>query len=317
MANRTAYFLVGSTAVGKTAVAHWIARKESFEVLSADSMLVYKGMDIGTAKPDPIARTQVRYHGIDITSPNQSSNLAQWLGVADEAFRNAQAPLIVTGGTGLYMRSLVEGLAEGPPPNSEKRARWEALYEERGLGALQEMLCSKHPDMYASLADPENPRRLIRALEFAEAGIRTRPEQWDARPSHSPFVGLSMKPPLLHSRIETRIREMYRGGLLEEVARLTDTYPTWSDTARQAIGYAEAVAVRNGDMTLEDAIEKSVTRTRQLAKRQRTWFNHQANVEWLDVESSTHIEEVGNRVRDAWNTIGPTEIKRVGETSNE
>jgi len=317
MANRTAFFLVGPTAVGKTAVAHWIARQESFEILSADSMLVYKGMNIGTAKPNAIARNEVRYHGIDITSPDQSSNLTQWLLAANEAFRIAKAPLIVTGGTGLYLRCLVEGLAEGPPPNYDQRSRWKALYDERGLAALQELLRSSHPNMYASLSDTGNPRRLIRALELAEAGIRTRPDQWDAQPSHRPFAGLSMNSPLLHSRIEARIRQMYREGLLEEVARLMDKYPVLSGTARQAIGYAEAVAVRNGDLMLEEAIEKGVVRTRQLAKRQRTWFNHQANVEWITVESSSNVEKVGTRVRDAWNTLGPTEIKWGGGRSSE
>ena len=317
MAHRTAFFLVGPTAVGKTAVAHWIARQESFEILSADSMLVYKGMDIGTAKPDSIARSEVRYHGIDITSPDQSSSLAQWILTADEAFRVAKAPLIVTGGTGLYLRSLVEGFAEGPPPNFEKRSEWEALYDERGLVALQELLRSSHPKMYASLSDTGNPRRLIRSLELAAAGISTRPDQWDAQPSHTPFVGLSMNSSLLHSRIEARIRQMYREGLLEELAQLTDKYPMLSGTASQAIGYAEAMAVRNGDLMLEEAIEKGVIRTRKLAKRQRTWFNHQANVEWVPVESPNNVEEVCNRVRETWNTLGPTEIKWSGGRSSE
>lgn len=317
MANPSAYFLVGPTAVGKTAVAHWIAQKESFEILSADSMLVYRGMDIGTAKPDVETRNAVRYYGIDIASPDQPSNLAEWLVAAESAFRNARAPIIVTGGTGLYLRGLVEGLAKGPPPNLEERAQWQALYETHGLTALQEKLRSTHPDMYASLRDPGNPRRLIRAFESAEAGLHTSPEQWNTEPSHRPFIGLKMDPLLLQSRIESRVRQMYRLGLLEEVARLTDAHPAWSDSARQAIGYAEAAAVRNGNKTLEAAIEKSVTRTRQLAKRQRTWFKHQANVEWIDVDSETTVEEAGQRVLDAWTVFGPTEVNAVGGLSSE
>ncbi len=305
---QTAYFLVGPTATGKTSVAQHIAEQESCRVVSADSMLVYRGMDIGTAKPAPEALSRVTHYGIDITTPDHVSHVEAWLQAVTPAFAGdvAAESLLVTGGTGLYLRCLVEGLNTGAAPDCLKREHWEDLLEEKGVEALQGELQAADPERYEALADKQNPRRLIRALE--SAGDQVAERDWAQTPQHVPFAGLDMDPELLNSRIESRVRDMYRRGLVEEVQQLMDRYPSWSDTARQAIGYSEAVQHMAGDLDLEEAVDRTTIRTRQLAKRQRTWFRNQANVEWITVEADMEVDDIARAVMRVWEEHGPTPV---------
>jgi tRNA dimethylallyltransferase len=306
----SAWFLVGPTAVGKTAVAQWIAERKGWDILSADSMLVYRGMDIGTAKPSPADRLRVRYFGIDLVEPDACFSCAQYVASARTALAGAAAAgrqVIVTGGTGLYIRGLLGGLDVASPPDPARRAHWNRLFEEKGIAALQDALRGLDPEAYARLADPGNSRRVIRALEFAEAGAGG-PRAWRVDPAGAPLAGLLMPAPELNSGIESRVGEMYRIGLVDEVRGLLERYGGLSETARQAIGYAEAIDVIEGRCTVEAAAARTASRTRQYAKRQRTWFRHQVDVAWVDVARGMTTDEIAQRVLAQWDKHGPSYI---------
>mgnify|MGYP000457008932 CR=1 FL=1 len=311
------FFLVGATASGKTAVAHCLAEQLGGEILSADSMLVYAGMDIGTAKPDAAARRRVRYHGLDLTTPDQPFSVGRYLAsvrlsLADSPAARTPRPeggLLVAGGTGLYARALTQGLADAPPANPSVRAYWTDVLEEQGLEPLQAELQRRSPGLYGALADPQNPRRLIRALELAAAGLGRREPTWAAAAPSAPLAGLRRAPEDLNRRIEERVRAMFRGGFVDEVRVLQARWPQTSETARQAIGYAEARAYLAGALSLAQAEEQTVIRTRQLAKRQRTWFAHQADVRWIDAAPDEPAESLARRVLEHWRTHGPTALR--------
>lgn len=306
----SAYFLVGPTAVGKTAVAQLAAERQGWEILSADSMLVYRGMDVATDKPGSEQRRRVPYHGLDLVAPDAAFSVGEYLRHARQVFENARArgkTLLVAGGTGLYVKCLTEGLAELPAADAGVRARAERILREGGLEALQAALRDADRGRYEALGEgASNPRRLIRAMELAAQSSPVR-TTWSGTPS-APLVGLRMEPALLRDRIERRVRRMYEGGLLEEVERLLTLHPGFSSTARQAIGYKEALAVRAGDSTLDEAIARTVARTRQLAKRQMTWFRHQARVEWVTVVNDSTTEELAGEVLRLWSRYGPPPV---------
>jgi tRNA dimethylallyltransferase len=306
-----ARFLVGPTATGKSAVAQWIAEREGFEILSADSMLVYRGMDIGTAKPTPEERGRVRYWGVDVVSAGEPFNVARFLEEARRCFESAHArgmKVLVVGGTGLYIKALVDGLAGVPAADESARAGRRAVLEELGVEGLQRELRSRNPAWYAALPDPANSRRLIRALELIESGWERPPATWRGADGKPGLVGLSMVRGQLRERIAARVATMYAQGLLDETRGLLAEGFGASPTARQAVGYAEAIACVEGKVSRELAIERTVQRTRQLAKRQMTWFRHQVAVQWIDVGPSQPVEEVAARVRAEWEKLGATPV---------
>lgn len=296
-----AYFLVGPTAAGKSAVAHTLALRRNCAVLSVDSMLVYKGMDIGTDKPPLADRRAVTYLGLDIVEPDHDFNLQVYLDSVRAAASVLDQPMIAAGGTGLYVRCLLEGLRESAPPDPVIRSEAEAALAQGGVAALQELVRTRKPANWAALRDPENPRRLIRALEVAD-GVRPA---WSRPPA---VTGLRLESKVLQGRIEARVRRMYENGLLDEVRCLREKYPAWSETALQAIGYAEALAVLDGRRSLPDAMQATIIRTRQLAKRQMTWFRHQLQVHWIDVGSDDDAESIANRVKAHWEKHAPSEL---------
>ena len=303
------FFLVGPTAAGKSAVAQHIAETQKCDILSADSMLVYRGMDIGTAKPSKDERARVAYGGLDLANPDEAFSVGQYIENARGFLGGTSATArmsIVTGGTGLYVKCLTEGLARLPPANPVLRSWAEALLEKDGVAALQKVLRERDAARYEALQDKNNPRRLIRALELA-GREPDHSKTWSTKPS-VPMIGLEVDPELLLANIRTRVRKMYDSGLLDEVDRLLSSYSQLSETASQAIGYAEAIAVRQGLMRLEDAIAKTTVRTRQLAKRQMTWFRHQANVIWISVGKNSTIEQLAGQVLAQWKQYGPTPV---------
>ncbi len=311
-----AWILAGATATGKTAAAQIVAAEAGCSILSADAMLVYRGMDIGTAKPSAAERGNVSYYGIDLASPSEIFSTGLWLAdarraldVAGHALTDSPASgdLIAVGGTGLYLKALTEGL-EGSPADPEARARWQALYEREGLDALRDALLARAPEALTQLSDPSNPRRLIRALEHLDARGNL-PDQWQKQTASSPIVVLSLPRDQLHARIKRRVETMFKQGLLDEVRTLRATYPAWSSTASQAIGYAEAGAVLDGTLKPREAVERIAARTRQLAKRQETWFRHQANAVWLTIDDNDPPERVARRVLDTWRQHGPTSVR--------
>ncbi len=305
-----AAFLVGPTAAGKSAVAEWLAERHGCRILSADSMQVYRGMDIGTAKPAAGVLSRVRYDGLDLADPDAPFSVWAYRTAALEALRQAAEAgerVIVAGGSGLYVRSLTHGLDRLPGPSGESRGRWQAELAAGGVAALQERLRRLSPAWLAALDDPANPRRLVRALELAEAGAAP-PERRRAAEGGGMLVGLEVPPAELNSRIERRVREMYGAGLLDEVRALRERWGCLSPTAAQAIGYAEALQVLDGRCRVEEAMARTVVRTRQLAKRQRTWFRHQARVTWIDAGGGAGLETVAARVWEAWARHGWTDI---------
>ncbi len=307
-----AWLLAGATATGKTAAAQLLAERLGCAVLSADAMLVYRGMDIGTAKPSPAERGRVPYFGIDLVTPAEPFSTGLWLADAaraisrDTGASSVNPSLIAVGGTGLYLRALTDGL-DGAAADPAARARWQALYEREGLPALQRALADRDPGALAALADPANPRRLIRALEHLDAR-GSLPEQWRRGTPASPVAVLRLPREQLHARIARRVAAMFKAGLVDEARALRQAYPAWSPTASQAIGYAEACALLDGALTPAAAAERTVVRTRQLAKRQETWFRHQTQAVWIDIDDTDPPARVAERVLDTWRQHGPTPL---------
>jgi len=306
----SAYFLVGVTACGKSAVAELLAEREGHELLSADSMQVYRGMDIGTAKPPPEERSRVIYHGLDLVTPDLPFSTWEFREHALEVLgANAAAgkKTVVVGGSGLYVKSLTSGLRETPGADPSVRERWTDVLEREGIGALQEALKGMPGGIYESIADKQNPRRLLRALEMAEAGVTDLNATWGG-PGDTPMAGLRMGREDLETRIRARVIDMYNRGLVAEVEGLLEKYGPLSASARKAIGYAEVLDLLAGCRTRDEAIERTVVRTRQLAKRQQTWFNHQANVVWIETEAATPVALTAERVAAHWREHGPVPV---------
>ena len=281
--------LAGATATGKSALAQYLAERHGAAILSADAMLVYRGMDIGTAKPTADERARVPYYGLDCVTPADPFSVAQWLERARAV--PTDRPIIAVGGTGLYFSARLRGLDETAPADPARRAELAAL----PLPELQARL-APHRDRLPP-GDWANPRRLVRALEILESG-RSLPDRWIAAPK-PPLLALTWPRPLLHERIVRRVQAMYRDGLLDETEALLRRHPVWSPTARGAIGYAEAADCLAGRCTREEAMERTIIRTRQLARRQETYLRHQFDVTWLPAVPGDTPETLAPRLLDA------------------
>ena len=306
----SAHILVGPTASGKSAVAQHIAQdaRPTRPILSADSMTVYRGMDLGTAKPDPAERATVPSFGFDLVDPDQPFSVGDYLSAvraAAPAIAACRATPIVVGGTGLYVKCLLDGLDSAAVADPIHRAAAEALLAAEGLPALQAATRALDPVQYARLRDPENPRRVLRAYELLASGNPL--PSFDERPKPK-IAGLRLPPDELRGRIERRARQMFAYGLVEEVRALRAKYPALSDTARHAIGYQEAAQVLDGQLSEEQAIYRTAIRTRQYAKRQLTWFRHQADVVWVDVGPRDNVERLSGKVRQIWASHGPAPL---------
>ncbi|WP_372796567.1 tRNA (adenosine(37)-N6)-dimethylallyltransferase MiaA [Pontiella sp.] len=293
-----AFFIIGPTASGKSAVAQHIAEREGQLIVSADSMNIYRGMDIGTAKPTPADRKNANYAGFDLAEPTEKFSVAAYLDAVRPSFESGRE-IIVAGGTGLYVKCLTEGFDEVPPADSRLRNELEAL----DFQALETRAKTEAAALYETLTedDRQNPRRLIRILE--KGGLANT--KWNSRPKPR-LVGLHVERAVLLERIEKRVDQMYAAGLLDEAEALSRL--ELSETAMQAIGYAEAFAVLHREMTLEEAKERTVIRTRQLAKRQMTWFRNQLNVEWIDTAGFQSLEKLAEAVSNAWKETGSTPV---------
>lgn len=265
--------LTGPTASGKTELALRLAERIPIEVISADASMVYRGMDIGTAKPTQAERAKVRHHLVDWLEPNQLFSVAAYVQAAEAAIEDVLArgrvPLVV-GGTGYYIRALSEGLFELPEPDPKLQNRIEQELQERGFAAMREELAA------VSAADAErvgrNPRRLVRAVEvLRRTGIP--PAQAHRRGPRFSYRKLVLWPEWgwLEPRLRQRTEEMFGRGLVEEVRGLLGRYPRMP-TALQAIGYKEVAAYLRGELELEEARERVLRATRVYAKRQFTWF---------------------------------------------
>lgn len=277
--------LVGATASGKSDLALALARRDpSWELVSVDSMQVYRGMDIGTAKPSPSERAEVPHHMIDLLDPWEDSTVAwfqrrarQVIGAIEARGRRA----LLVGGTGLYVQAIVDEL---DIPGQFPTVRAELEHED-DTAALYNRLTGLDP-MAASRIEPGNRRRIVRALEVTVGsgrqfssfgpGLGVRP------PTPYRMIGLRRTPEQLNFRIEARYEQQMKAGLLEEVAALRAHPSGISRTAAQALGYKELLAALSGESTLEEALDLAVRRTRRFARRQRAWFERDDRITWLD-----------------------------------
>jgi tRNA dimethylallyltransferase len=276
--------IVGPTATGKTDLALALARSLPVEVLVADSRQVYRGMDIGTAKPDAAARAAVPHHLLDLADPDEPLTVAQWVraarGLLPEVAARGRLPMLV-GGTGLYVSALVDGheyAEQGWSP--ELRGRLAERLEHEGLDALARELREADP-VVAETTDLRNPRRVLRALERALAGGVGRPR---ATPyaGRVALVGLSRPREVLYRRIDERARRMFEAdGLLDEVAGLLARGFGPELRPMTGHGYREAARHLAGEWSLEEAIETTARRIRQYAKRQLTWFRGDPRLIWI------------------------------------
>jgi tRNA dimethylallyltransferase len=292
-------FLVGPTAVGKSAVALELAGRLDAEIVSADSMQVYRGMDIGTAKPTPEERALVPHHLIDLCEVGDVFDTRQFVELASQAMVGIHSRgkvALVAGGTGLYVRALRHGLFEGPPRNEKLRTHLESLNAEQLFEELQRV-----DPLTAGRIDRHNPRRLVRALEvFHETGrpIRELQTQWSKLPAHggAPIIGLTRDRADLNARIERRIDQQVAAGWVREVRNLLTRGLEKNTTAMQAAGYREMVAHVRGKQSLAEAVALVKTRTRQLAKRQLTWFRREPQVDWIEIKGEESALQTAKRV---------------------
>lgn len=300
---RQCWFLAGPTAVGKTALSLELAERLGAEIVSLDSMTLYRGMDVGTAKPDAAARARVPHHLLDILDPHEEFSLADYLQVAEEACRGIVArgriPLFV-GGTGLYLRAALRGIFQGPPADWAIRRRWEAFAAQESEAALHAQLAAVDAPLAAKL-HPHDVRRVIRGLEVFELTGRPLSEQQqqpalpaDERPQH--VYWLSPPRDWLYERIDRRVEQMFADGLVAEVARLLERDQPLSRTAGQALGYQETIEHLRGHATLPATIETIRTRTRQFAKRQFTWFRNLEECTPLEIAGNEPPSELAQRV---------------------
>lgn len=258
--------------------------------------MVYRGLDIGTAKPSEAERKQYRYAGLDLVDPDDDFSTGAF--IERVSMELDEEPAIAVGGTGLYFRALMEGLSANDAPNPVRRRELEAM----SASALRDLLREKDPGVLSSLRDPENPRRLIRAIEALESGTHGTRKWQDLAPH--PVVVVQRDREELNERIATRVQQMFEAGLIEETKRLQETFPSWQGTARQAIGYAEADTVLAGTMSIEQAMNKISARTRQYAKRQRTWFRNQWESLWVDLSQQTQ-KQAADEILQHWTRSGP------------
>jgi len=323
--------ILGVTSSGKGPLAFDLAKDLGAEIISIDSMKVYRRMDIGTAKPPKEARAQVKYHLIDIIEPSDSFSVRAFLDSALEAIQQIKSrskPIVAVGGTALYIKALLYGLFEGPGTNKQIRAELRARAESQGLEQLYRQLTQVDPEAAARIHQ-NDARRIIRALEVYE--LTGRPisrfqQQWDVReetedrrqrmddgrcfagtsfdpaqdrpavPVHDwMIIGLRRERAEENKRINARVKKMIAAGLVDEVKSLLAEEKPLSPQARCAIGYAEIINYLSWKISLEDAIELIKKNSRRLAKSQRTWFKTFRNVTWLDIESTESHEQVFQR----------------------
>ena len=309
----SAYILVGPTAVGKSLVAEYIAQRYDLGILSADSMLVYTGMDLGTAKPSPDVRERIPYWGLDLVDPAQPFNVGVYRQRAWQALIEAErraVSMLIVGGTGLYVKSLMAGLDVAVGVSETLRHQLQQLYESRGVAGLQHALRKESPEHLDALADPNNPRRLMRALELARQQVDP-PQGWEER-ADGVIVGLRMERQAHRKRIHDRVLKMFQSGLLTEAEDLRKAFPKISNTAEKAIGYAEAWSCLDGDLTKEEAIRRTALRTCQYAKRQMTWFRNKLDVAWVDVKPDFDVGTTADQVIDLWEKNGSVSLSMPG-----
>lgn len=292
-----AIYIAGPTASGKSAVALLVAEQLNGEIISVDSMQVYRGMDIGTAKPTPQERARIPHHLINVAEPSEAFDAARFLKLS----RNAEAEIgarggipVFCGGTGLYFNTLVGGLGESPSASPDLRAELETT----PLPALLDELAKADPDTFARI-DRSNPRRVIRAVEVIRASGRPYSAQrsnWKESARSGLWIGLARDRADLNRRINDRVESMFAAGLVEETQELLKAGLEQNRTAMQAIGYRQVVEHLRAERDLRTTIDLVKQKTRQYAKRQMTWFRRQLDLQWIDLAEDTPAAQVAAEI---------------------
>ena len=295
--------IAGPTASGKTALAVELAKEFNGEVVSCDSMQVYRRMDIGTAKPTGDEMQGIPHHMIDVAEPDEDFSVSRYCCMASPIVDDIVArgkTAIIAGGTGLYMDSLIKGNSFAPFPSTGVRERLEAQADEVGMDYMTDWLRRVDPEAAARIQDP---KRILRALEvFLETGETITDHNRRTQlipPKYSPlWLGLDFEPrPALYERIDRRVSIMLEQGLVEEIQNLLSSGIPEKCTAMQAIGYKEFVAALDGRCTIEEAADEVRKSSRHYAKRQLTWFRRNKAMNWLTRFPGEGSEEIIEKAR--------------------
>lgn len=289
--------IVGPTAVGKSDLAIKLGRINQIEIINADAMQLYKGMDIGTAKLDAKNRENIPHHLIDVLSPQEESSVSVFQTQARVLIRDIQkrgkTPVLV-GGSGLYVNAVLEDL-EFPGTNLEIRAKYEEILEKKGVEFLYNQLVKIDPTAAENILE-NNARRIVRALEVNELTGKN----FNAKlPEPSPMfddirIGLNLDREILDKRIEARVLEMFDRGLVNEVKTIFEELVK-GKTAQKALGYSQVIDFLKDEITLEQAIEQTIVQTRKFARRQISWFKRDPLIQWFDAQDDELLEKV-NRI---------------------
>jgi tRNA dimethylallyltransferase len=302
MAAISVIMVLGATASGKSTLALSLARALDGEIVSADAMAVYTGMDIGTAKPSDADRAAVPHHLVSCIEPDERCDVSRWLALADAALADIERRkrrIVVAGGSPLYAKALLEGLSAGAPRDLAVRMELNARYDREGAQAMYGELQRLDP-AYAADRHPNDRQRLVRALEVHRLtgkpyssfhttdGVRRESVR-------ALLIGLAWPRTLLHQRIQARAQAMFDAGLVEEVRALE---PRLSDEARQAVGYKEVLGFLRGDYDAARALELVSRNSRRLAKHQLTWYRGWSDIQWLPGDAPDLVERSVHLVRD-------------------
>ena len=280
-----------------------MARLLNAEIISLDSMAIYRGMDIGTAKPAPADQQRVQHHMLDIVDPTEAFSVSQYreqaMGLVQQIFDSGKQVIFV-GGTALYLKALLRGMFEGPPADWDFRKEIQQELEEMGGQFLHQRLEMIDPVSAANL-HPNDHRRLIRALEvFKTTGkpiSHWQMEFSEGREADECRVfTLRHARPILHERIENRVTSMFEAGLLDEVRGLLDEHGTLGQTAAQAVGYREAIDHLEERMPLDETIEKVRVRTRRFARHQETWFRGLSECRMIDLPTEFDSDQIAQQL---------------------
>lgn len=282
----------GPTASGKSALGLALAQELDGEVVNVDSMQLYRGMDIGTAKLTPAEREGIPHHQLDVWDVTETASVARYqrdaIADVEGIMARGKTPILV-GGSMLYAQALVDDW-QFPPTDPAVRAKYEARRVEIGTDALHEELAQVDPAAAAIIED-KDPRRTVRALEVIE--LTGKPYKASQPPKDAPprwgtrLLGLRTTADWLNPRIELRTRLMFERGLIEEVERLQSQGLVADSTAGRAIGYAQVFQAQRGELTWDEAVERTITGTRRYVRRQRSWFNRDKRIMWLDAAGDT------------------------------
>ncbi|MBW2645249.1 MAG: tRNA (adenosine(37)-N6)-dimethylallyltransferase MiaA [Deltaproteobacteria bacterium] len=291
--------IAGPTGIGKTETVLKLAEPLGAEVINADSMQVYKRMDIGTAKPTPEEQARVRHHMIDVVEPDEPFNAAQFREMAEpiiHGLHSAGKPVFVAGGTGLYIKVLTQGVFPCPEGSEEIRQELKADADALGSEALFNRLQAVDPESAASI-HPNDTYRIVRALEVFELTGRPFSEHHNAHrfkdiPYRTLKIALTMDRAILYERIEQRVDRMLKQGLLDEVQGLLDDGFSPDLESMQSIGYSHAVKLLRGELSFDEMVRTLKRDTRRYAKRQFTWFKADPGMTWLEPGETDHMRKM-------------------------